>query len=110
MSAPLPYSYFNLDDEEKDLVQAWEQCLPPVIARKHVEWFTGGVLKRQRLAAADSDGDGPADPVRVGRCVSYWTRHLLAWMVRERGVTQMRTLSPIAQSRGWEHDPLEARS
>jgi len=110
MSQPLPYEYFQLTEEEKDLVKDWEQLLPPVIARKHIEWFTGGILKRQRLAAADSEGTGPVDPIRVGRCISYWTRHLLVWMVKDRGVSQMQTLSPVIRNRSWERSPLEARS
>jgi hypothetical protein len=108
MSQPLPYEYFELTEEERTLIQAWEQQLPPIIARKHVEWFTGGVLKRQRLAVADSEGKGPVDPIRVGRCISYWTRHLLVWMAKDRGVTQMQTLTPVIQSRGCERS--EARS
>jgi hypothetical protein len=105
-SKPLPYSYFDLSDEELSLVQSWEQLLPPVIARKHVEWFTGGALKRQRLSAADSEGTGPLDPLRVGRCVCYWTRHLLVWMVKSRGVSQMETFSKTTQERGLQRDVL----
>jgi len=94
MSEPLPYSYFGLSKDEIELVQAWEQQLPPMISRKRAEWFTGGLVTRKRLSEADSAGTGPVDPIRVGKCVSYWTRHLLAWLATSRGINQMRTLSP----------------
>jgi len=96
---PLPIEYFALNQEERSLIEAWENNLPPIIARKHVDYFTGGILTRSRLAEADCRGEGPADPIRIGRCVSYWTRHLLAWLVKTRGVNQTKTLSPLIQKK-----------
>ena len=92
MSAPLPYEYFNLSEEERNLVETWEQLLPPLISRRHADWFLGGVISQKVLANADSYGTGPKDPIRIGRCVSYWTRHLLIWLVQSKGINQVQSL------------------
>lgn len=60
--------------------------LPPIIARKKVDWFLGGVVSASTLRSADSKGVGPLVRQIIGEStVAYPTIYLLAWL-EERGV------------------------
>ena len=54
--------------------------LPPVIARKRVYDYFGGVVTPKALANADYKGVGPRVKWEVGRNVCYPTPYLLEWM------------------------------
>ncbi len=54
--------------------------LPPVIARKKVAHYLGGVITPCALANADSRGRGPKGRFNVGRTVCYDTAQLLEWL------------------------------
>lgn len=56
--------------------------LPPIIARKDVEFFLGGLVTRKTLANADAKGEGPEVAWAVGRNVAYRTHSLLEWILR----------------------------
>lgn len=78
-----------LTPDEQEFVSTLESGLPPVIARKQVERFLGGMVSRKVLANADSRGEGPEESYAVGKCVVYKTRSLLHWLVRRRNVRKL---------------------
>jgi hypothetical protein len=49
----------KLTDEEQEFIQSLAENLPPVIARKKVGRFLGGVVAPQTLCNADHKGEGP---------------------------------------------------
>ncbi len=60
--------------------------LPPVIARKRVEDFLGGLITSKTLANADSAGKGPKKAMLVSGNVCYSKDSLVDWLV-ERGIS-----------------------
>lgn len=79
----------QLTPDEQEFVLTLESGLPPVIARKQVEHFLGGIVSRKALANADSRGEGPEDAYAVGKCIVYKTTSLLHWLVRQRPVRKI---------------------
>jgi hypothetical protein len=79
----------KLTDEEQEFVQALAENLPPVIARKKVSRFLGGVIAPQTLYNADHKGEGPEVAYMIGRSVAYSTIPLLEWIVKNLGVTKL---------------------
>lgn len=79
----------QLTPDEQEFVSTLENGLPPVIARKQVEHFLGGMVSRQVLANADSRGEGPEGSYAVGKCIVYKTTSLLHWLVRQRPVRKL---------------------
>ena len=73
--------------KESELIEKMKDALPPVIARKHVGKFLGGMISSNTLANADSAGEGPGGAYRVGNSVIYRTGPLLDWIVVKYGVT-----------------------
>lgn len=67
---------------EQEAFLAEFSSLPPVIARKEVEYFLGGLVARKTLANADARGEGPEMAWAVGRNVAYRTRSLLEWVLK----------------------------
>ena len=82
----------ELSDVELEFVQTLSESLPPVIARKKVSKFLGGVVAPQTLCNADHKGEGPEVAYMVGRSVAYTTIPLLEWIVRNLGVTKLERL------------------
>ena len=83
---PLNLETCGLTEDQITLVRDWEQKLPPMIARKEVAWFLGGIITTGCLAKEDSRGKGPQGRVAIGSCVAYPTRNLLVWLVQSRGM------------------------
>lgn len=54
--------------------------LPPIIARKQVKYFTGGLLTSKKVSNDDFLGKGPKVRVKVGSAVGYPKAHFLAYM------------------------------
>jgi len=54
--------------------------LPPVLARKDVSRYLGGIISPKTLANLDSLGEGPSGRFKVGRTVVYPTAALLMWL------------------------------
>ena len=86
-------SDITLTNDEREFVQTLAEHLPPVIARKKVGRFLGGVVAPQTLCNADHKGQGPAVAYMVGRSVAYSTIALLEWIVRNLGVTKLERLN-----------------
>jgi hypothetical protein len=78
-----------LTDEEQEFVRALAEKLPPVIARKQIDRFLGGVVAPQTLCNADHKGEGPEIAYMIGRSVAYFTILLLEWIVKNLGVTKL---------------------
>ena len=54
--------------------------LPPFIARKRVDYFTGGAVSPKKLANDDCVGRGPAVRQVVNGAIEYPTAFLLAYL------------------------------
>jgi len=54
--------------------------LPPMIARKGVKYFTGGLISPKKLANDDSAGKGPLVRQKIGEGVVYPTPYFLAYL------------------------------
>jgi len=89
----------GLSEEQIVFVQAWEEQLPPVIARKEVGWFLGGIITTGCLAKEDSRGKGPQGRVAIGSCVAYPTRNLLVWLVKSRGMERLKSVGEFLPGR-----------
>lgn len=57
--------------------------LPPVIARKEVKFFMGGIISPQTLANADNTGTGPAVRYRINDSIVYPTPFLLEYLEKK---------------------------
>lgn len=60
--------------------------MPPFIARKRVDWFTGGAVSPRTLANADAYGTGPRARQVINGNIVYPTEFLLEWL-EGKGVT-----------------------
>ncbi len=80
---------------EQDFINTLVASLPPVIARKDVRRFLGGVVSPQTLSNADAAGVGPAVAYRVGRTVIYRTESLAKWVVERFGVVRIANLKTL---------------
>lgn len=60
-----------------ELAEAWPA---PVVARREVSRFSGGVLNPRTLANLDSLGQGPPRIALRPRVIAYPTRALVEWM------------------------------
>jgi len=81
--------------EEQEFISTLTANLPPVIARKEVGKFLGGVVAPQTLSNADSVGLGPEVAYRVGRAVAYRTESLVRWVVERFGVARIANLKSL---------------
>lgn len=77
---------YGIDPAVAECIASWEQALPPMIARKQIRWFLGGLVSPATLNAEDSRGRGPANSVRVGRDIVYHTVDLLVWLAQRKGI------------------------
>ncbi|MDR2161918.1 MAG: hypothetical protein LBO77_07285 [Desulfovibrio sp.] len=80
----------SLTDEEQEFVRTLAEKLPPVIARKQIDRFLGGVVAPQTLCNADHKGEGPEIAYMIGRSVAYFTIPLLEWILKNLGVTKLK--------------------
>ncbi len=60
----------------KTLADAWHS---PLVARKEVDKFSGGLLNPRTMSNLDCNGKGPPR-IRLGRCIAYPTVDLIKWM------------------------------
>ena len=81
----------QLTQLEMEFIQSIVDELPPIIARKKVEKYLGGIIATQTLSNADSCGEGPEVAYRIGRSVVYTTKTLLIWIVQHFGVEKLAT-------------------
>ena len=75
---------------EQKFINTLLEKLPPIIARKEVNRFLGGIVAAQTLSNLDSLGEGPSDTYRVGNNVVYRTDSLVRWLVEHVGVEQIK--------------------
>ena len=85
----------RLSHEEKEFIDNLLKCLPPIIARKAVPHYLGGLLSQQTLAMADSAGLGPEIAYRIGRNIAYKTDSLVRWLVGRYGVKRLVNIKNI---------------
>jgi hypothetical protein len=76
-------------EHKRELLDILAGELPPVIARKDVERFLGGIVTRKTLANADARGDGPETTYAVGRNVVYRREALLEWLSRSFSIQRL---------------------
>lgn len=60
------------------------QTLPPLISRKDIDRYLGGIISRGYLANLQSMGEGPPS-VKIGRNVAYLRAPFVAWLVSRTG-------------------------
>jgi len=61
------------------------KTLPPMIARKDIDRYLGGIISKGYLANLDSKGAGPPK-VKIGKNIGYLRRHLVEWLAARGGV------------------------
>lgn len=80
----------RLNKAEKKFIETLLASLPPIIARKEVHKFLGGIVASQTLSNADAAGQGPENAFRVGKVVVYHTESLIRWIVERFGVELLK--------------------
>jgi len=64
--------------------------LPPVIARKRIEYFLGGLVTKESMATYDSNRKGPENALNIGDSVAYYREDLVDWLLSIWAVTLRR--------------------
>ena len=64
-------------DVFNDMVARWPSS---IVARAEVKNFTGGGISPKTIANADSEGNGPATRLLIGRRVCYPVSDLVEWL------------------------------
>lgn len=86
----------QLTAEELDFIQTLKESLPPIISRKELPKYLGGVVSQSLLRHADAKGQGPQVGWKIGEhSVAYKTESLLEWIVRRFGVKRMVNLTNL---------------
>ncbi len=58
--------------------------LPPILSRKCVETFTGGLIKAKTMRIMDCQGTGPLEGrFKRGRKVFYSREQFVEWFIKE---------------------------
>ncbi len=81
--------------DEQEYIDFMSASLPPIIARKAVKEFLGGIVCAKTLSNADYSGTGPEIAYQIGRHVAYKTDSLLAWVVKHYGVQRKIHLNDL---------------
>lgn len=87
--------------------------LPPVIARRHVGTFLGGLISSESMANYDARREGPKNAMSIGDSVAYYREELVDWLlsrwivttrkIREERLLDMTTRDgkPVKRLRGF---------
>ena len=75
--------------EQKEFADILLSEMPPVVARKNVSQFLGGMVDMRTLANADAKGMGPEVAYAVGRNVVYRREALVDWFMRHFDVRRL---------------------
>lgn len=67
----------SIEELRKQLEESWPS---PIVARRDVEAFSGGLLRRGTLANHDSKGTGPREKFDFREGAAYSKSSLLDWM------------------------------
>ena len=65
---------------EISLLSLAEHWPSSFVARQEVERFTGGIVNSKTLANLDSQGQGPAGRIKIGRKVAYPVIAFISWL------------------------------
>ncbi len=68
----------------QEFVEQLRQDLPPMIARKKADWFTGGRLSPKTLANEDKLGKGPAKRAVIGGEVCYPREEFVEYLLSKQ--------------------------
>jgi len=79
----------QLSPDEQEFAALLTGSLPPVIARKEIDRFLGGLVAKKTMANLDDAGNGPEVAYKVGRSVVYRTDSLVSWLISRFGVERM---------------------
>jgi hypothetical protein len=66
--------------DEKWIDQMAERWPSPVVARKRISEFSGGVLSQKTMANFDSNGEGPEGRFLLVNQTVYPVESLVAWL------------------------------
>ena len=86
---------YDLSPDESGFILYLLENLPPIIARKSVESFFGGLISAKTLSNADSAGFGPEAAFKIGPNVAYRTDFLLRWLVERSGISQLISIKTL---------------
>jgi len=81
----------ELSPEATELRKRLLAELPPVIARKHVGTFLGGLVSTESMANYDARREGPKNAMSVGDSVAYYREELVDWLLTRWTVTTRKT-------------------
>ncbi len=59
----------------------YEATLPPLILRKHVAEYTGGLYTVPTMRVYDSQGKGPRNRIRRGQEICYQKADFIEWLL-----------------------------
>lgn len=85
----------SMTPEQQEFADLIASGLPPVVARKSVEQFLGGMVTMKTLANADAKGDGPQVAYAVGRSIVYRREALVDWVMRTFDVRRLETMKDL---------------
>ena len=97
LEAPLKFSGGRkITSEELEFINTLKGDLPPIISRKELPKYLGGVISQSLLRHADAKGQGPKVAWKIGEhSVAYKTESLLEWIVLRFGVKRMVNLTSL---------------
>ena len=77
----------GIKGKRRDFSELAEKWQAPIVARKEVGHFSGGLLHPRTMANIDSNSDieGP-ERIKMGRGVAYFTDSLVDFMNRQAGI------------------------
>ncbi len=90
----------KLTPEGEEMRQYLLKELPPIIARKQVEFFLGGLVKMDTMARLDSQEEGPRRALNFGDNVAYKREDLVDFVLHRWPVTKRRTLAELLAQPG----------
>ncbi len=82
-------------EHKQEFLEILAEGLPPMIARKDVERFLGGIVTRKTLANADARGEGPKIAYAVGRNVVYRRESLVEYVGDNFTVQRLENLKTL---------------
>ena len=71
---------------KRDFSELAENWPSPIVARKEISRFSGGLLHPRTMANLDSKGEGPKGRIKMGRTVGYFVDSLIDFMNARAGI------------------------
>ncbi len=63
-----------------DLSELKKRWPSSIVARTEIRTFSGGTLSEKYMANMDSQGEGPAGRIKIGKKVAYYVDSLVDWL------------------------------